>query len=171
MAEEQGGTSGEAKTFTEAEMTAALTTAKAEGNKEGQTSAYTHWQSVNDKAISQLRTEGASELADRDSTIAVLRKAQLEAMDPADRSVALMEDVQKMLAGKGANDASDKPGSLRSTDTTQSDKVSGQDDSSGLAQVRKEVGLAIKEKYGNVNRLFLKRRTHFRVNCNPGQVL
>ncbi len=147
--DKQGENSGEGKTFTQAEMDAALTEAKASGNKEGQTAAHAHWQSVGDKAISGLRNELGESLNQANSTIADLRKAQLDTMNPEDRSAAMMQQLMEKMDGKGANNASDKPNPFTQTAESQQDKVSGQDQqAAGLAQQRAEMGKSLSDKFG-----------------------
>ncbi len=147
MAEEQGEISD--KTFTQAEMDAALSTSRDEGLKAGRTEAHTHWQSVGDKAINQLTKEHEGRLSQANEVITELRKAQLETMDPGERSAAMLQQVLEKMDGQGANNASDKPNPFDRTAESQQDKVSGQDQQvAGLAQQRAEMGDALAKKFG-----------------------
>ena len=148
MAEENGGTSGEGKTYTQAEMDASLTEAKATGNKEGQTAAHAHWQSVSNKATAQLTKEYEGKFEQASSVIADLRKAQLDTMDPGERSVAMMQQLMEKIDGKGANDASDKSNPFDRTAESQQDKVPGQDQQAAVAQSREAMGNMLKNDYG-----------------------
>lgn len=147
--ENDGGTSGEAKTFTQVEMDAALAGAREEGTKAGRTEAHTHWQSVGDKAINQLTKEFDGRLGQANETITELRKAQLDTMTPEDRSAALMQQVLERIDGKGANDASTKSSPFDQSVDSQRDKPSAQDQQAAeLAQQRKTMGDNLAAKFG-----------------------
>ncbi len=149
MAEENGETSGEGKTFTQAEMDTALSTSRDEGLKAGRTEAHTHWQSVGDKAINQLTKEHEGRLSQANEVITELRKVQMDAMDPGDRSVAMLQQVMERMDSKGANDASAKSSPFDQTADAGQDKVSGQaQQAATLAQQREEMGKGLASKFG-----------------------
>ena len=148
MPDKDGENSGESKTYTQADMDAALATAKTEGNKDGQTAAHAHWQSVGDKAIAQLSKEYEGKLTQQNSVIADLQKARLETMSPEDRSAAMMQQLLERMDGNGAKDASDKSNPFDRTAESQQDKAPVTDQSAALAQQRKEMGDSLATKFG-----------------------
>lgn len=151
MAEPNGETT-EQKTYDEAAMQQAITDAKAEGEKTGQTTAHAHWQSVTDKAVAGLRKENTDALAEKDKAIAELRTAQLATMSPEERSTAILEDVQKMLAGQGANSASNKPQTVDNMPQNQGDNAQADRDDEAAKQavtkIREEMGEHLSKTYG-----------------------
>ncbi len=148
MPDNNGENSGESKTYTQADMDAALASAKTEGNKEGQTAAHAHWQSVGDKAIAGLSKEYEGKFTQQNSVIADLQKARLETMTPEDRSAAMLQQVLDQMGGNGAKDASDKPNPFDRTAESQQDKAPVTDQSAALAQQKKEMGDSLATKFG-----------------------
>ena len=142
----------EDKTFTQAEVDTMLATAKADGAKEGQTAAHSHFQSVTDKAVNKMRSEYEGKLTQANSALGELQKARLEGMTPDERSAAMFEEIMGKMSGNGANNASDKSSTLDQNTRTQTDsnqaEVQRAAQQAEITQLRTKMGDALKDKYG-----------------------
>lgn len=87
-----------ATTFTQEQLNEAVVAAR----KDGEVKSYRHFQSVTDKSFAELKRQHQGELGTRDARISELRKAQLAAMSPSDRSAAMIEEMHSRSFGQSS---------------------------------------------------------------------
>lgn len=130
--EKDGGTP-EPKTYSEEEMTAAITGAK----KEGASDSYSHFQSVADKQVADAKSTGSARESELTETIRTLKAAHLETLSPEERQTAMIEELYKDRVGdKPSAPAPDSPAAKDAP------AASGNED-----DMRKAIGTAL-ESYG-----------------------
>ncbi len=106
MSDEKDGENTEPKTFTQEEVDAIRLEGKAEGQKE----SHSHFQSVFDKQIAEIRTESTKDTDTLTASIRELRAANLAALPEGERNSAMIKDMyEDHLKPAPVSNVSDKP--------------------------------------------------------------
>lgn len=93
MAEDNQSSNDDPKTYTQEEVD----TLKEAASKEGQTTAFKHWQGVADKAIAATSKTEAEKLSSVSKELEDMKAKALEGMTPEDRNTAMIEEMHRKM--------------------------------------------------------------------------
>lgn len=128
-----GGTTG--KVYTEDEVKKLL----AESEKKGQATAWKHWQSIHDKALSAEKAKTAQEKELLLKELNDLKQKQLESLTPEERQRVLLEEIYKRMES-----GSNKPSRTETLESPQDEEYVSEG-TVNTETIRAEVGAVLKE--------------------------
>ena len=116
--EQKDGENTEPKTYSEAEVAAAVETAK----KEGANTSWSHFQSVADKEIAKAKSEGSARETALTETIDTMRTQHIAGLPEHERTGAMIEELYKDRHGeKSSGQAPDSKPVIKEPEFDQAD--------------------------------------------------